>query len=262
MDIKKDVQKQFGRSGDAYVRSIGHSKGDDLKKLVEIADVTGKEIVLDVATGGGHTAGALAPLVQEVTAFDLTPEMLAVAEKFIKSNGHDNVAFIAGDAEELPFEDDAFDLVTCRIAPHHFPNVEKFIMEVYRVLKQGGQFILDDNVAPEDDALDKFYNTIEKKRDYSHFRAWKKTEWLRMLELTGFEINEWYRFEKSFEFESWCDRMKLSVADKADLNTLMLNASMKARQKFHIESDDHQMISFKGEAVLLKAVKPIFEEES
>lgn len=198
MDIKKDVQKQFGRSADSYVKSKGHSKGADLKKLVEMARATGREEVLDVATGGGHMANALAPLVRTVTAMDLTPEMLSAAEKFITGNGHVNVVFVKGDAEKLPFSDETFDFVTCRIAPHHFPNTEKFIREVYRVLKDGGQFLLDDNVAPENDEFDQFYNNIEKMRDYRHYRAWKKTEWLQMLELNGFETQELYRFEKRF----------------------------------------------------------------
>ncbi|MBZ5749967.1 MULTISPECIES: class I SAM-dependent methyltransferase [Metabacillus] len=255
MDIKKDVQKQFGRSADAYVKSKGHSKGADLKKLVEMACPTGREEVLDVATGGGHTANALAPLVQKVTALDLTPEMLAAAERFIKGNGHANVVFVAGDAEKLPFPDETFDIVTCRIAPHHFPNVEHFIREAYRVLKAGGQFLVDDNVAPEDDEFDHFYNEIEKMRDYSHYRAWKKTEWLQMLELNGFETQQLYRFEKRFEFESWCDRMHLSDIEKTALNELIVKASEKVKHKFRIQLNDTQVVSFLGEAMLLQATK-------
>ncbi|MFD1170549.1 class I SAM-dependent methyltransferase [Oceanobacillus caeni] len=255
MDIKKDVQKQFGRSADSYVKSEGHSKGEDLKKLVEMARVTGIEEVLDVATGGGHTANALAPLSQKVTAMDLTPEMLSAAEQFIKGNGNVNVDFVEGDAENMPFSSEKFDLVSCRIAPHHFPNIENFIKEVYRVLKSGGQFLLDDNVAPEHDEFDQFYNDVEKMRDYSHYRAWKKTEWIQMLELNGFEIQELHRFEKRFEFGSWCNRMHLSDTEKEALNEFMLKASEETKNKFRIFINDHQVTSFVGEAVLLRAIK-------
>ncbi len=255
MDIKKDVKKQFGRSAEEYVKSDIHSKGADLRKLVEIARATGKEEVLDVATGGGHTANALAPFVQKVTAMDLTPKMLLAAEKFISGNGHSNVVFVEGDAEKMPFQNETFDIVSCRIAPHHFPNIEHFISEVYRVLKQGGQFLLDDNVAPENDEFDLFYNHIEKTRDYSHYRAWKKTEWLQMLELSGFETQEFYRFEKRFEFESWCHRMHMSDAEIKDLSDLMLNASEQVKNKFHIQMKDNKVIAFHGEAILLKSVK-------
>ena len=255
MEFKRDVKKQFGRSANFYVNSDIHRKGGDLNKLVDMAHTNGNEEVLDVATGGGHTANAFAPLVRKVTAMDLTPEMLTAAEKFIKGNGHTNVEFVEGDAEKMPFPDESFDLVTCRIAPHHFPNIENFISEVYRVLKPSGQFLLDDNVVPEDDELDQFYNSVEKMRDYSHYRAWKKTEWLRMLELNEFETQVLYRFEKQFEFENWCNRMHLSDTEKAALNEFMLKTSEKVKHKFRIRINNNQIESFYGEAILLKAIK-------
>ncbi|WP_323125867.1 class I SAM-dependent methyltransferase [Gracilibacillus oryzae] len=162
MDIKSTVQDQFGKTASDYVSSDLHRNGADLPFIVKMAELTGEEKVLDVATGGGHTANALAPFAKKVTAFDLTKEMLAAAEQFITSNGHNNVTYVQGDAEKMPFADESFDVVTCRIAPHHFPNIDFFIAEVYRVLKQGGRFLLDDNVAPENDEWDQFYNTVEK----------------------------------------------------------------------------------------------------
>jgi ubiquinone/menaquinone biosynthesis C-methylase UbiE len=255
MDIKKDVQQQFGKSADSYVSSTIHKDGNDLQKLLEMAMTTGEEELLDVATGGGHAANAFASCVKKVTALDLTPEMLAAAQKYIIGNGHQNVEFIIGDAEVLPFSEGVFDIVTCRIAPHHFPNVNKFVDEVHRVLKPSGQFLLDDNVVPEEEDYDLFYNTIEKWRDYSHFRAWKKSEWLRMLEISGFEIFEWHRFEKTFHYEPWCNRMNLPEDEKDKLTQFILSASPKVKEKFKITIRDNQIISFVGEAVLLRAIK-------
>ncbi len=255
MDIKKDVQQQFGKSADSYVNSAIHKDGNDLQKLLEMATVTGEEELLDVATGGGHTANAFANLVKKVTAIDLTPEMLRAAKKFIKGNAHQNVEFRIGDAENLPFSDRIFDIVTCRIAPHHFPDVNKFVQEVHRVLKPSGQFLLDDNVVPEEEDYDLFYNTIEKWRDYSHFRAWKKSEWLRMLEMNGFEIYEMHRFEKTFQYESWCNRMNLPESEKDKLSEYIRRTSQKVKKKFKVSIVDDQVISFQGEAVILKAIK-------
>jgi len=255
MDLKKEIQKQFGKSADSYVSSTIHKDGKDLVKLLEMASIKGAEKLLDVATGGGHTANAFAPFVKKVTAMDLTPEMLAAAEKFIKGNGHLNVDFVHGDAENLPFSNEDFDIVTCRIAPHHFPNVRKFVEEVYRVLKPNGQFLLDDNVVPEVADFDQFYNTIEKWRDYSHFRAWKKSEWLRMLEKSGFEIYEWHRFDKTFRFEPWCSRMNLPQDEMVKLAEYMKGASEKIKHKFRVVIEEDQIISFQGEAVVLKVIK-------
>lgn len=255
MDIKRDVQQQFGNNANSYVSSPIHKDGKDLLMMVEMAEVNGQQWLLDIATGGGHTANAFAPLVKKVTALDLTAEMLAAAESFITVNGHSNVEFVRGDAENLPFPDDSFDIVTCRIAPHHFPNVDLFIKEVYRVLKPNGQFLLDDNVVPESEEYDQFYNKIEKLRDYSHFRAWKKTEWIKKLEESGLEIFEWYRFEKTFRFEPWCANMKLPEPEKNNLTQLLLKTSKEIKQKFSILIEDDKIISFVGEAIVLKAIK-------
>lgn len=255
MDNKSDVQRQFGSTARSYVTSEIHQKGKDLQLLLAISEISGEENLLDIATGGGHTANLFAPHVKHVTALDLTQPMLQEAEKFIKGNGHKNVEFVQGDAEQLPFSDQTFDLVTCRIAPHHFPNIEKFIEEAYRVLKNEGYFLLDDNVTPESDEQDQFYNTVEKLRDYSHFRAWKKTEWLKMLELQGFLVEELYRFEKTFEFDSWCNRMKLSKTSKDEITNLMLNSSQEIKKRFHIKTKDQSILSFKGEAIIIKARK-------
>lgn len=254
MNIKKAVQQQFSKNAESYVNSTIHKDGKDLHKLLEIATISGDELLLDVATGGGHTANAFAPHVKKVTALDLTREMLDSAHNFIKNNGNENVEFIEGDAENLPFSSDVFDLVTCRIAPHHFPNVQQFVSEAHRVLKQNGQFLLIDNVVPEDDALDQFYNFIEKTRDYSHFRAWKKSEWIQMLELSGFEIEEWHRFVKTFQFDTWCKRMNLTLEEKESLNNFILNASEKIKTKFKIVIENKQVISFQGESIIIKAI--------
>lgn len=255
MDIKNDVQQQFGKNAASYVSSPIHKDGKDLLKMVEMAQINGQEVLLDIATGGGHTANAFASLVKKVTAVDLTSEMLAAAEEFIKENGYQNVEFVQGDAEKLTFTDESFEIVTCRIAPHHFPNVDLFIKEVHRVLKPGGQFLLDDNVVPETEEFDQFYNTIEKKRDYSHFRAWKKSEWIQKLEESGLEVFEWHRFEKTFRFEPWCANMKLSESEKTHLTKYILESSEKIKDKFRIVIQDEKIISFVGEAIILKALK-------
>ncbi|OLS39944.1 class I SAM-dependent methyltransferase [Bacillus sp. MRMR6] len=255
MDIKRDVQNQFGKSASAYVSSTIHKDGKDLAQMVKMASINGTETLLDIATGGGHTANAFAPLVSKVAAIDLTPEMLAAAERFIKGNGHENVSFIKADAEKLPFDNESYDMVTCRIAPHHFPNVDRFVSEVYRVLKANGQFLLDDNVVPEDDEFDQFYNQIEKIRDYSHFRAWKKTEWIQMLEREGFELIETHRFAKTFRFVPWCNRMNLPTEEKEKLTKFILNSTQRIKDKFRVMVEDGQIVTFQGEAIILKAVK-------
>jgi ubiquinone/menaquinone biosynthesis C-methylase UbiE len=73
-----------------------YAKGKDLDMLTEIAKESKKANLLDIGTGGGHVANALAPFFEKVTALDLTPRMLEKAKEFIKGNGHTNVSFVQG----------------------------------------------------------------------------------------------------------------------------------------------------------------------
>ncbi|ARK30202.1 class I SAM-dependent methyltransferase [Halalkalibacter krulwichiae] len=252
---KSNVQKQFGQNAENYVTSQTHAKGVDLKKLVGIQSFLGDEFVLDIATGGGHVANAVASRVKKVVAFDLTDEILEAARGFIEMNGHRNVEFVKGDAEQLPFSDEEFDVITCRIAAHHFPNPKAFVQEVFRTLKKGGTFLFIDNVAPELDSFDQFYNKVEKDRDYSHQRAWKKTEWIEMLEKADFDVEEMYTFKKTFIYENWTNMMKLSKENKEKLSTFMLDAPDNHHKKFNIKIEDSKIVSFQGESILIKARK-------
>ncbi|HWK79360.1 MAG TPA: methyltransferase domain-containing protein, partial [Thermomicrobiales bacterium] len=147
-DAKARVLAQYGAVGDAYVRSTGFAVANDLARMVELARPVSTDRVLDIATGGGHVAVTFAPHVARVIASDLTPEILHHAAAYFAERGLANVETALADAEALPFPDDAFQIVTCRIAPHHFPDVPRFVAEAWRVLKPGGTFALVDNISP------------------------------------------------------------------------------------------------------------------
>ena len=155
---KSLVQQQFGAHAAAYATSSVHAKGASLGRLVELVRPQPTWQALDVATGAGHTAAAFAPHVARVIASDLTEEMLQEAAKLAKAKGLANMETARADAEALPFEDARFDLVTCRIAPHHFPDIPSFVAEVWRTLKSGGTFALVDNIAPDGESTPGFSN--------------------------------------------------------------------------------------------------------
>ena len=94
-----------------------------------------KMTVLDVATGTGFTAAAVAPFVKEVTiATDLVPQMIAQTEKLARARSLANMKSMVCDVEALSFADASFDAVTVRIAPHHFLDIAKALSEVAHVL--------------------------------------------------------------------------------------------------------------------------------
>lgn len=255
MDNKQRVQKQFGKHAAHYVTSEIHAKGKDLAVLLTLSEAKREDIVLDIATGGGHVANGFAQLVDQVVALDITENMLREAEAFIRGNGHTNVTFVKGDAEQLPFPDASFSIVTCRIAPHHFSDIAAFSAESYRVLQDNGKFLLIDNVAPEQDDLDIFYNTVEKKRDNSHYRAWKKSEWISLLERSGFTVQQLITFPKTFQFEKWCKQAGLLEKEKQELEQYMLQGDKQIEKHFHIEVQDGHISSFQGQAVLIQCRK-------
>jgi len=255
--IKEQVQQQFAKNAGKYVTSPRHAKGEDLALLVSSSQANDAMYALDIATGGGHVANALAPLVKHVTAFDLTEEMLQSAGDFIRGNGHLNVDFVRGDAEQLPFADESFDLVTCRIAAHHFPNISAFLSEAYRVMKPGGRLQVIDNVSPEDRELDEFYNRVEKLRDPSHVRALTKSQWIILLEQSKFNLEGMTCFAKPFEFHSWCDRMGLTPEEQERVLSEFLQASEETRSFFHMNFDHEDLISFVGQAAYLQAIKKV-----
>ena len=192
------VQQQFGANAANYTTSAVHAKGASLARLVELVQPGKDWIALDIATGAGHTAAAFAPHVARVVASDLTPEMLEEARKLAASKGFANMETAQADAEKLPFAGGTFNLVTCRIAPHHFPDVAAFVAESWRVLKPGGTFALVDNVSPDTETAPGYstaeladaardYNAFEKLRDPSHGRALQTKEWTDLIARTGFE---------------------------------------------------------------------------
>src|SRR6266567_1960092 len=124
---KSLVQEQFGATAAHYLTSKPHAKGKSLERLVELVQPQPAWRALDVATGAGHTAYAFAPHVARVWATDITEEMLALVRDEIAKRNLANVRVAYAKAEALPFEDQSFDLVTCRIAPHHFDSIAAFL---------------------------------------------------------------------------------------------------------------------------------------
>jgi ubiquinone/menaquinone biosynthesis C-methylase UbiE len=253
---KARVQQQFGRSAQDYVSSPGHRTGQDLARLVELAQPTPTDVALDVATGGGHTALALAPHVQCVVASDLTPRMLEAAGAFILGEGVTNVTFEIADAEQLPFEDESFDIVTCRIAPHHFAAPEHFVAEVGRVLRSNGRFVLMDSISPEDAGLDAFINELEARRDPTHVRSYSLSEWRGFIETAGLALEAHEDVIRYHEWESWTARSKMTVDDRAGLDAWVLAQPQEALQFFEVDIHEGRIKSFMDLKVLLRARKP------
>jgi ubiquinone/menaquinone biosynthesis C-methylase UbiE len=202
---KSVVQQQFGATAAHYLTSAPHAQGQSLTRLVERLRPQPAWQVLDVATGAGHTAYAFAPHVAQVWASDITAEMLALVRQEIVRRRLTNVGTLYAKAELLPLRDQVFDLVTCRIAPHHFDSIPAFLEESRRVLKPDGWLGIVDNVVPPGPVGD-YINALERFRDPSHLRAWTMEQWQAALAQCGFAVVHHEMLAKSMAFDSWASR--------------------------------------------------------
>jgi SAM-dependent methyltransferase len=152
-----------------------------LARLDRILPLTGEERVLDVGTGTGAVALALAPLVREVIGLDESEARLALA----RERAPENVTFVVGDASRLPFGIGEFDLVTCVRTLHHVRRPEVVIAELVRVTRLGGHILVVDQLAPVEPLEALELDRFERARDPSHNRLLMDGDLRAMFEMNG-----------------------------------------------------------------------------
>ncbi|HKF27822.1 MAG TPA: methyltransferase domain-containing protein [Candidatus Binataceae bacterium] len=234
------VRSQFGAAASAYTTSVGHSDPTLLWRVIELAQPRPSDRALDIATGAGHTALALAAHVAEVVAFDLTEQMLDETARNAAARGLKNVVTRQGAAERLPFPDSTFDIVAVRQAPHHYADVRQAVREMARVAKRAGRVVIIDSRAPEDDELDRAFNHIEKLRDSSHVRNWRPSEWRAMIQGAGLRIlaehlDFYTENGHAMDFDAWTRRMKTPAGAVEELRRLFRSATPALVEALRIE---------------------------
>lgn len=186
---EQKAKQIFGQRASQYTTSAAHTDPQVLARVVELASPQRGWLVLDVATGTGHTAFALAGHVRAVIGIDLTAEMLAESRQLRAARAISNVAFGLADVHDLPFPSETFHLITCRRAAHHFSRIGLALCEMRRVLRGGGRLVIDDRSVPEDDFVDACMNRLDCYHDESHVREYRPSEWRGLLEAHGFVVD-------------------------------------------------------------------------
>jgi ubiquinone/menaquinone biosynthesis C-methylase UbiE len=252
---KRQIDEQFGRAAEQYAVSE-HRTGKDLDIMIELATLRGDERVLDIATGAGHTALAFAPRVARVVVTDMADRMVDKARALFAEAGLDNAEFKVIDAQSLPFADEEFDVVTCRIAPHHFLDIKGATREVARVLKPGGCYIVVDSMSPDDPGTAAFLHQAETLRDPTHVRSYTKAEWADIAESAGLVVEHLGTQRKRRAFDFWLERGGADEETSGRLADLFLNAPADAKAEFEIEIEDGKVGAFSDDKIVLLARRP------
>lgn len=251
-DQNKLIQDTFSARADFYKTSLIHKDEEVLGRMVELSGAERDWLVLDVACGTGHTALAFAPHTHEVIGLDLTQEMLVKACELRDEAKIDNVDFCPGEASRLPYNDNLFDLITCRRACHHFVDLNLCLQEMRRVLKPGSILLIDDRSIPEDNFVDSFMNEIDFYHDRSHIREYRASEWQNMLFANGFAIELIETYQKLRPLSVLTGNAGAQWKEKIDTRVMALSQSEKEKLGWQIIDGQ---VHFYHWYVLIKARK-------
>jgi len=178
------------------------ARADELRaRLERFVPLTGDERVLDVGTGTGAVALALAPLVREVIGLDESEERLERA----RTDAPANASFVRGDAASLPFDRGAFDLVTCVRTLHHVPRPEVVLAEAVRVTDLGGRVLVVDQLAPVDILAALELDQFERARDPAHTRLLSDGDIRAMLEMNNLVLVAGETVREQRELDDYLD---------------------------------------------------------
>ena len=230
-----DPRKTFSGSAERYFKSTDHQTGPDLEFIRKTARGQMPAVTVDVATGPGHALRAAGPFSGICLAFDITLEMLQVARNHLSGAGLKHVRYLQARAHELPLSDDSADLLTCRIACHHFPSVPGFLSEVRRVLKPDGTFIMIDSIVPSEPDASSFLNRVERLRDPSHVRSYSLKQWKGLFLEEEFVVGTVETFPRTHPFREWGERVGLKGVGLETLEAVFRDVPAEMKKTFRIE---------------------------
>jgi ubiquinone/menaquinone biosynthesis C-methylase UbiE len=236
--VQQTARDQFARQSQRY--GMSHILADvaDVEAALRHIPLPARARVLDVATGAGHTGLHLASLGHDVTLSDLTAPMLQRVAEAAAGRGL-TVQLREHPAEALPYADESFDLVTCRVAPHHFSAPAKFFSEVTRVLVAGGWFLLiDGTVADDEPEAEAWLHEVEKLRDPSHQRFLTPRAWKELCAGAGLTVR-WsdIHVKKQPDLNWYFETAGTSEENRRRVLKLIEDAPSSARRVFKLASE-------------------------
>ncbi len=231
------VNEQFGSQAEMYLTSSVHAFGKEFSEVENLVQQFDNPCVLDLGSGAGHISFYTAPFAQQVTAYDLSDDMLKTVADSAKQKNLNNITTVKGIAESLPFADDHFDVVISRFSAHHWQDVPLALYEMRRVCKPSGKVMIIDIMAPANPLCDTFLQTVEMLRDNSHVRDYSSNEWQQMFDQAGFNVNQTQTHKLKLEFNSWIARMRTPKLYVTAIRELQQNIGQEVKSYYDIQAN-------------------------
>lgn len=170
-----------------------------LKSILNFLPLEAGIKILDLGTGSGYLSFPIAKKYPNISivGLDIVEKALEVNRIRAKEENIKNISFITYDGIDFPFADDAFDMVISRYALHHFPDIQKSISEISRVIKQGGFLFISDPTPNVNDTSRFVDGYMRLKRD-GHIKFYTKDEWLQICGKYGLKFNK--SFDSTIRF--------------------------------------------------------------
>ncbi|TCM65845.1 ubiquinone/menaquinone biosynthesis C-methylase UbiE [Acinetobacter calcoaceticus] len=244
-------QQQYHQKSDAYLNSTVHAQGIEFAKMQQLVGQYPAAQVLDLGCGGGHVSYQVAANSQQVTAYDLSAEMVDLVVAQAGKKGMHQIVGQVGPAEHLDFADHHFDVVLSRYSAHHWQDLAQALQQIYRVLKPQGKVILFDTLGSEHPSIDTFIQSIEFIRDPSHVRNYSLAQWVRFAEYAGFQVEVVEIQHLELDFKSWVERMQTPETAVQSIRYLHSKVSDMVRRYFNLQADG----TFSNRAIYLQLSK-------
>jgi len=241
--VQQAAQEQFAKQSHRYGQGHILENVEDVRVALERVPLRPGSRVLDVGTGAGHTGLFLAGLGHQVTLADIAAPMLERAQEAATRRGL-NVQTEQHPAEQFPYPEGSFDLVTCRVAAHHFSGPEAFIRETARVLTGGGHLLLiDGSVEDHHPEAEEWLHAVEKYRDPSHHRFLTPGGWSRLCEASGLNVLQAALVPfKQPDLNWFFDTADTSPENRTKVLELLAHAPQSARDLFRLGEEDGKIV--------------------
>ncbi len=244
--FKEKTETHFIKRARIYNHSSNWVQDDVLiDKIYSMSSVSQDDIVLDIAIGTGKISEAFYGRVRRVIGIDICWDMISKA-----FSTADNI--ILSQAECMPFKDNSFDVCVCRQGLQ-FMNVEKVLLEVFRILRLGGRIVLCHLTSyGEEDKDTSFY--IQRLRNPARKKFFVPTYFPNILKRLNFKNIEYTEYMSRESVNQWINNGAISEERMAAIKEVYHNASKCFIERHNIEfSNDDIYDSMKF--VIVKGVK-------